>query len=276
MLKKTFTLLFTYLTLATHTHAGQSNFITYDWLAEKGEESAYTDHVPHWRRLFNTMQVRGFLECGCGFSTGYFLDNAQTVVSVEYATPGYGLQWHQYCVELFSDRSNWVPMIYNEEHRSNSFNNACAYQSAMQQDYALIDAAYLRELFQHYKGIIKKAQTENYDIDVAFVDPGICIRGDMVKLLLAHKIPVVTACGTALDKGTEEKKNIYGWNKVKTPDDYTKIYIPYGQGTTFWISNQLPLVIASMEEYRDGIIQLQDLGFGISMKDLKEMADERL
>ena len=46
--------------------------------------------------------------------------------------------------------------------------------------------------------------------------------------------------------GVNEEKNLYGWNKVETPPNYIKIYIPFGQGTTFWISDKLPNVIASM------------------------------
>jgi hypothetical protein len=273
-MKKTLLSLFSFLTLATFSYGSQTDYITYEWLTQVAVETNYTDHIPHWRRLFNTVKVRGFLECGCGFSTAYFMDHAEKVISIEYINPGFGDKWFQECLRIYSDRENWVPMLYNADLRSNSFNNACAYQCSTHLDYALIDAAYLRELYQHFKGVIKKAQAEKYDIDVAFVDPGCFVRGDMVKLLLAHKIPIVAAHDTASDYGTEEKANLYGWNKVHTPSDYTKIYIPYGQGTTFWVSEQLPEVIASLQGYRDSILQLLDLGMGISIHDLKNIADD--
>lgn len=274
MLKKTALLFFSCLSLASNANGSSSDFITYEWLTEKAIETSYTDHIPHWRRLFNTMKVRGFLECGCGFSSGYFMDNADKVISIEYINPGYGDKWYQESLTLFADRLNWIPMTYNADLRSNSFNNACAYQCSMHKDYALIDAAYLKELYQHFKTQIRNAQLNGYDIDVAFVDPGVYVRGDMVKLLLAHKVPVVAAHDTASDAGNEETENLYGWNKIVTPPNYVKIYIPFGQGTTFWISNQLPEVIASMQDYRDNIIGLQEMGFAVGYDDLTTLADE--
>lgn len=274
MFKKILILFLTSFILMAYSHGSPDDYITYEWLCDLGVKTGYTDHIPHWRRLFNTIKVRGFLECGCGFSTAYFLDNAEKVMSIEYINPGYGDKWYHDCLSLFAERTNWIPILYNADLRSNSFNNACAYQNAMHQDYAQIDATYLKELFQHFKTLIKTAQTEQYEIDVAFVDPGVYVRGDMVKLLLAHKIPIVVAHDTASDNGTEEKENLYGWNKVITPANYIKIYIPFRQGTTFWINDQLPHVIASMQAYRDNILQFMDLGFTISSQDLTEIADE--
>lgn len=276
MFKKTLTFfLFSLSVLNTPTYASSTDYMTYDWMVDLAADTGISDHVPHWRRLFNTMKVRGFLECGCGYSTAYFMDNAEKVVSVEYINPGYGDRHYREFRLMFADRTNWVPMLYNAELRSNSFNNACAYQCSMHQDYALIDASYVKELFQHYKEIIKKAEAENYPIDAAFVAPnGIFLRGDMVKLLLAHKIPIVAAHHTNCDAGSDENTNLYGWNKVVTPDNYDKIYIPFGQGTTFWISDQLPHVIDSLKKYRDTILHLKTLGFKVEVHNLKAIADD--
>ena len=277
MFKKTLGLFFSMLAMTTGVAAeSYTDHITYNWLAEKGAENGITDHVAHWRRLFNTMHVRGFLECGIGFSTKYFLDHTEKVVTVEFVTPGYGPSKYQQCYSLFYDIPNWIPMLYNEELRSNSFNNACAYQSSMHKDYSLLDPAYLRELFQYFNTIIKKARTGNYPIDVAFVHSGVYIRGDFVKLLMAHKIPIIAAHNTSTDNGPGEESNLYGWNKINAPSNYIKIYIPFGQGTTFWISDQLPDVIASMQAYRDSIIDLKDFGYGVSFDDIKNIADDIL
>lgn len=275
MFKKTLTSLLLSLSLLnTPASAIEADNITYEWLVDLGARTGYTDHIPHWRRLFNTMNVRGFLECGCGFSTAYFLDHAEKVVSIEYMNTGTNDQWYRDCLILFADRTNWIPMLYNAELRSNSFNNACAYQCHTHMDYALIDAAYLKELFQHFKAVIKKGAEENYPIDVAFVDPGVFLRGDMVKLLLALKVPIVAAHDTASDYGTDEETNLYGWNKVATPSDYVKIYIPCGQGTTFWISDKLTDVITSMQKYRDTLLYLKNLGFEVQAHNLKAIADD--
>lgn len=264
---------FCFALITSNAYGFQSDYITYDWLTNVGKTTSYTDHIPHWRRLFNTMKVRGFLECGCGYSTAYFLDNAEKVISIEYITPGYGDKWYQDCLLLFSDRSNWVPLTYNEDFRSNSFNNACAYQCSMHQDYALIDPTYLKELNKHLKTQIEISRSNGYDIDVAFVDCGVYLRGDLVKLLLSNKIPIVAAHDTVFDNGIREKKNLYGWNKIVTPPNYIKIYIPFGCGTTFWISDELPAVIVSMLKYRDGILQLIENGTGEDYEEVTRLAD---
>jgi len=261
------------LAITTGASGGSSEFITYEWLTDQSVIYGYTDHIPHWRRLFNTTKVRGFLDCGCGFSSAYFMDNADQVISVEYINPGYGDKWYQDCLIIFADRTNWIPMLYNADLRSNSFNNACAYQCSMHKDYALIDPTYLKELNQHFKLLIDNAKLGGYDIDVAFVDPGIYLRGDLVKLLLANKVPVVAAHDTASDYGIQETENLYGWNKVVTPPDYVKIRIPYGQHTTFWINKKFPIIIASMVAYRDAIIQLQESGVQVTPTELTILAD---
>lgn len=274
MLKKIYPLTLSLLMLSTALVEGKSDFVTYEWLVSQAENHSYTDHIPHWRRLFNTTKVRGFLECGCGFSTAYFLDNADIVISIEYINPGYGDKWYQDCLDLYSDRSNWKPVLYNGDLRSTSFNNACAYQCSMHKDYALIDSTYLKELNHHFKALIEEAKLGGYDIDVGFVDAGVYIRGDMVKLLLANKIPVVAAHDTGSDNGIGEPINLYGWNKVVTPPDYVKIRIPYGQNTTFWINKKFPDIIESMTNYRDMIVQASENGtktlFG---SEITELAD---
>ena len=56
------------LTLSSMAFSHESDFITYDWLIDCARKTSYTDHIPHFRRLFNKMKVRGLLECGCGYS----------------------------------------------------------------------------------------------------------------------------------------------------------------------------------------------------------------
>ncbi len=272
MFKKAITCLFFSLSQMTAVYSS-SDFITYEWLTDLADKTSYTDHIPHWRCLFNTMKIRGFLECGCGYSTAYFMDHADKVISIEYITPGYGDKWYQECLTLFADRSNWIPMTYNADFRSNSFSNACAYQCSTHQDYALIDPTYLKELDQHFKQLINTSKSYGYPVDVAFVDPGVYVRGDLVKMLLANKVPIVAAHDTISDNGTHEKQNLYGWNKVVTPPNYVKIYIPFGQGTTFWISDQLPAVIATMKAYRDAMISFQECAGDIDYDFLTQLAD---
>ena len=242
------------LSLTSTAIGGESDFITYEWLSDCARKSGYTDHIPHFRRLFNTIKVQGFLECGCGFSTKYFLDNCDKVISIEFLNPGNDDRWYQECLKLYKDCPNWVPLTYNADHKDVSFNNACAYANSAHKDYSLIDSSYMQRLDLYFKDLISRAHQEGKDIDVAFVDPGVYTRGEMVKVLLANKVPIVMAHDTACDKGPDANEGHYIWFVVKTPADYEKIYIPFGQGTTFWISKKLPEVIKSITDYRNMVL----------------------
>lgn len=267
-MKKIYKLRFFLLCLLSIAHGGESDFITYDWLIDCGKNTAYTDHIPHFRRLFNTMKVRGFLECGCGYSTKYFMDHCDKVISIEFMNPGTGDYWFKECLNLYKDCSNWVPLLYNADHKDQSFNNACAYACSEHRDYSLIDPSYLVRLDQFFKKQIEMARQGGKNIDVAFVDPGVYPRGDMVKLLLENKVPIVMAHDTIFDKGSDVSEGLYIWFVVKTPPDYEKIFIPFGNGTTFWISKNLPEVIDSITTYRNMILQ------GASFNNITALADQ--
>ena len=256
-----------FLVFASTLLGSESDFVTYDWLIDCAKKTGYTDHIPHFRRLFNTIPVRGLLECGCGYSTNYFLDHCQKVISIEFMTPGTGDLWFNECLRLYKDRSHWVPLAYNTDHSDVSFNNACAYACSHHRDYSLIDPSYLDSLHLYFKRQIDISRREGKNIDVAFVDPGVYTRGDMVRVLLECKVPVVMAHDTACDVGNGVDEGFYIWFAVKTPEDYKKIYIPFGQGTTFWIHKSLPQVIQSISAYRD------EIKAGTTYEQLKEIAD---
>ncbi len=216
--------------------------ITFDWLIELGNATGYTDHIPHFKRLFNTIKVRGFLECGCGYSTKFFMDHCEKVTSVEFLSPGVSDVWFKECLQLYKNCLNWNPIAYNENHADISFNDACTYQCLSHKDYALIDPRYLDSLRSFFKDQLDIARKENKDIDVAFVDPGVYVRGDMVKLLLELEVPIVMAHDTVTEFISTSDDDLYGWTKVKTPSTYEKIYIPFCKGTTFFGSaNNCPM-----------------------------------
>ncbi len=259
--------------LSSKGHAIEVNSITYDWLVDLAMYSEYTDHVPHFKRLFNTIKVRGMLECGCGYATKFFLDHCEKVVSIEFFNPGNDDLWFMECLKLYEDCLNWIPIAYNYDHANKSFNNACGYQCTAHQDYALIDARYMVSLKRLFKDHLLIALEEGKEIDVAFVDPGVYIRGDMVKVLLELEVPIVIAHDTSM-KGTTDD-DLYGWTKVKTPSNYEMIMIPSGKGTTFWINKQLPHVIASITAYRDAIVdRMREKGKAFTIYDVKDLGSD--
>jgi hypothetical protein len=261
------------ISAAHAAHAAHAaDFITYDWLVDLGYRTGYTDHIPHFRRLFNTIKVRGFLECGCGYSTKYFLDHCDKVVSIEFLNPGCDDGWFNQCLTLYKGCSNWLPLIYNGDRTDQSFNQACAFANSEHRFYGLIDSSYLFSLHSFFKDQIAFAEQQGTPIDVAFVDPGVYIRGDMVKLLLNLEVPIVVAHDTNNDAGSDVDEGLYNWHVVKTPPDYEKISIPYGQGATFWVHKKLPRVIISLKAYCARVLHAQEQGVILHEK-MKEFAD---
>jgi hypothetical protein len=174
------------------------------------------------------------------------------VISVEFVTHGYGPEWIQKCIELLGAHPNWIPIAYFTGYQGNpswaphphlgsdAVYRAASYQCATHRNYALIDPSYLLELDTFISNLVNSHQ-----VDIAFVDPGIYLRGDLVQRLF-HKVSVIVAhdCRRTLEL---LENDVYGYSRIYPPDDYEEILIPFGQGTTVWIirkENFLPLIDA--------------------------------
>ncbi len=217
--------------------------ITYEWLLEQGDRGGYTDHISHFHEIFNAYNVRTLLEFGLGFSTKYFLDCCYKVISVEFITDGYGPDWMNHCLNLYSDYTNWIPIAYLSYRKvddsrapykyfgSEHVYKACSYQTSFHKDYSLIDNFYLIELDAFITNLVKC-----HRIDCAFVDPGLYLRGDLVQLLF-HKVSVIVAHDTER-RALGLQGDVYGYSRIATPADYEEIHISHGQGTTIWIKKE--------------------------------------
>lgn len=280
MFKRLFNVIFAGLFLYTplaHSDTsfiGQDNdFMTYDWLISVGTQKYTMDYLPHFKFLFKNMKVRGMLEFGCGYSTKYFLDNASQVTSIEFITPGTSDANLNECKQLYKNVANWFPLAYIG---SDSFNNACGYQCAYHKDYSLIDPRYIHEMDEYFKEIVTLSYVNKCPIDIAFVNPGIYIRGDIVNVLLSQKIPVIVAHDTASDTNTNSNEGLYGWFKVTTPSDYEKIYLPFEGGTTIWITKHYTGLVKAILRYRDSIqrANLQDKNFLQRYQEVSKIAEK--
>jgi hypothetical protein len=175
-----------------------------------------------------------------GYSTKYFLDHCNKVISVEFVTPGCGPDWFKKTLTLYrDDYSNWIPIAFFTGHQtdvnwapykyfgSESVYKAASYQSATHKNYALIDDFYLKEMDAFISRL-----TQSHNIDVAFVDAGIYLRGDLVQLLFG-KVPVILAHDTNVRM--PGGNDVYGYSRVVTPEEYEEIFIEIGPGTTVWV-----------------------------------------
>ncbi len=192
--------------------------ITYDSLAG----SDFTDHVNIFRELLNIYPVTSFLEFGVGLGTKFFLDNCQHVTSIELVVKdrcSFVLPWYADCLDLFASYSNWSPSLHVFSNTVNRAN-----QLAIEHiDPAYENTQYLNEINQFLDNLFLEKKFQ-----IAFVDPGLHIRGDLVNALFG-RVDIIAAHDTNFNSP------VYGWYKVVTPPDYEKISYFNGSGTTLWI-----------------------------------------
>ena len=245
---------------------GEVNFIkkaddiTYDWLVKYGDETGNTDYVPHFKKIFKKFKVRTCLEFGVGYSTKYFLDSCNKVISVEFVTSGYGPVGIKKFLELYRGYSNWFPIVYFSGYQGDmtwapfkylgteSVHKANSYQSATNRNYARIDNFYIKEMDAF---IDRLAQVNT--IDISLVSGGFYLRGDLVQMLFG-KVPVIVAHHTCF-RSSSVKDDCYGYSRVTTPEDYEEIYIAAGQGTTVWIvkNEEFKELAEELRKYAKGV-----------------------
>ncbi len=228
--------------------------ITYDFLIQTGNETGQCDHIAHIKKIFETCKVKVLLEFGLGYSTKFFLDNCTKVISVEFVTAGLGPNWIKYCLDLYKGYSNWIPVAFFSNYSSDFawapykyFATPKLYEA---EKYFVAtgqfpeDDAYLTDL-KTFIGNLTKFNK----VDLALVDPGILHRGVLVQLLF-EKSPIILAhdCYSFL---SPETRDIYGYRKVATPENYETIFIPKGKGTLLWIkkTDQTAELIEVMKSY---------------------------
>jgi len=230
--------------------------ITYEWLVEQGKESGYSDHIPHFRKLFEMAKVRNFLEFGVGYSTHYFLERCEEVVSVEFVVEGAGPAFMQEMMRLYREKSHWIPYVFFSGYPdptnwapyqyvgSDAVSKAAFVQCATHKSFAWVDGSYLEELNDFITSLC-----EGYRIDLAFVDPGIYLRGDLVQLLF-DKVPMIAAHDSN-HRFFKDSHDAYGYSRIETPAHYEEIHIGRGQGTTFWIlkNESTANLIEEMKKY---------------------------
>lgn len=198
------------------------------------------DPTPHFTAIFKQLKPKAFLELGSHDFTSYFLDSCNKVITVEFVTSGNSANPIKEHLARFNEYSNWVPIVYfsnyNEDKSwapykylgSEHVHNACSYQCATIQNYAMISDFYITELSAFFGNIIKCHKPE-----VAFIDPrGMYLRGDMVQILF-NKVPVIMAA----DIGCRPKDimiDVYGYRRIVTPENYEEISLPE-QGVCVWV-----------------------------------------
>ncbi len=238
---KTKILIFVLCLFSLTAHSNPSDFLTDDYLINDD----YTDHIENFKRLMGPIHIHSFLEFGLGYGTKFFLDHCDEVTSLEFVLPDPSIEpcdrcarlyesdrWYNQCLQLFEEYANWHPLLCLS---SPFIQEADIISHQKSQDPALIDASYLLELKYLCDELFSKKTYE-----MAFVDPGIHMRGDLVNELFG-RVPIIVAHDTNC---ANEK---YGWSKIQTPCNYEKIHFSNGMGTTFWVSQEKKEVIRALK-----------------------------
>jgi hypothetical protein len=231
--------------------------ITLDWLCQGAVQNHDTQHVLVFKKLFETKKIKTLVEFGLGYSTKYFLESCNKVISVDIITHGYGPGIMQKFIRIYSDYSNWIPIAMFSGFRgwdydwapykhlaSEAVYKATSYQHAYHKSYAKLDDFYLVELTAFITNLLKFNKAE-----VAFIGHAIFLRGDLVKLLF-DKVPIIIAHNTN-KRNNKDVDDIYGLTQVVTPENYEEIFFPVTGGTTAWIQKkeQYTGLIETLKKY---------------------------
>ncbi len=210
-------------------------FLSFSFLSP----NAYTDHLPIFKKIIASYPINSFLEFGLGDATAFFLDNCGSVMSIEIITKKNEVAakaWFNRCLKRFKAYNNWNALLY---HCNKPINEAEAliYQV---KDPVIASLDYLAEIADLVNSIFVDQQ-----FDIAFVDPGIHLRGEIVNALFG-KVKIIVAHDT--NTQFPAHKVYYGWNKINFPDNYEKIEFKKGSGTTVWIDKELKNLIHALNK----------------------------
>jgi len=214
--------------------------ISYDWLSQSPDSDA-AEYIPYLKEVFDRCQVKALLQLGMGYSTKYFLENCKRVVSVDFVTQGCGPGHFKEFLSFYKNFSNWIAIAYFSSFQgdtswaffkylgSEHVFKASNYQSTQFKSYSGVDKTYLNEMSSFFGNLVK---LNNFE--VAFIDPLLFIRGDIVQILFG-KVPVIFAYD-AMSRISGTFRDVYGYGAVKTPNDYEEIHLRGLHGTVAWIS----------------------------------------
>ncbi|CRX39019.1 DUF273 domain-containing protein [Estrella lausannensis] len=222
-------------------------------LEERLSQDRYTDHIKVFKKIFDTKPIRGLLEFGLGNSTRYFLKNLAEVVSVEFITNALSPEWLNLCLDRYQADSNWHPFAFLSGCTKKTYSlanhanlklfqaspklydaNSLASHHCNRSKYPL-DPGFADDLNRCLKKILKQ-----HAIDVAFVDSGLILRGELVQSLF-NKVPIIAAHDfpeniAEVDPDTD----IYGYSFIPSHPKYQEFFIgpPFcQQGLKIWVKN---------------------------------------
>lgn len=193
----------------------------------------------YFSEIFKIGKIDSILEFGLGVGTKYLLDHCERLTSVELSKGDFNKSWYDRTKEELKEYQNWKCDYIDLPEDIKK-----ADEKAQRMLFPLDDLSYLKSL---------KKVTDPYlngrKYDIIFVDAGIHTRGDLVNLSF-NKAKIIAAHDTTR-MAERVIQNIYGYNIVKVPSNYTEIYYECTyMGTTLWIENIYDDLIIHMKNFK--------------------------
>jgi len=176
------------------------------------------DHSRDHEDIIKQYNINSVIEFGVGEGTNVFLENCTgKITSVELYTADYDLakllkistdEWVDYSINQFKNYNNWNAVKYQVQ--SDIINAEYDVTGKGDRGVARGNAPSNINYIVELSNLIDTLNVSEYDM--AFVDPGIHLRGDIVNLLF-NKVNIITAH----DFNTQ---NIYGYSRISAPNTY--------------------------------------------------------
>lgn len=177
--------------------------------------SPYTDWCKHIDNIPN-LNDKSIIELGLGLGTKLLLERFKEVYSFEVAKTN---EWYIKSIEDYKNYTNWKYQFF----LMNEFGLDLT-------DIELLNSGGISRNIEPMKKYFQALETFLPIIakmDVALVDQGFHFRGEAVNYFLEKQIPVVIA------HDTYNHDQIYGYDKIVIPENYTKETFG-GLGTTIF------------------------------------------
>jgi len=185
------------------------------------------DWVEYFDKIFKTVEIETILEFGLGLGTEFLCDHAKNVTSVELSVGDFNREWTTATEESLKEYKNWNLNYIEIPEELKKANN-----DAIENQYPLNDLSYLPVLKKLLNPFLSRKK-----YDIIFVDAGIHNRGDIVNLCFG-KAKIIAAHDS--DRTGRIIKDIYGYNIVEVPENYSEIHHNESyMGTTFWVDHTL-------------------------------------
>jgi len=191
------------------------NQITYTTFNRKNTIDHFQDH----QDIIKQYNINSVIEFGVGEGTNVFLENCiGKITSVELFTTNHTTaellkistdEWIDYSINQFEKYDNWNAVKYDVQ--SPILNAEYDVTGKGNKGITRGNNPSSKEYIKELSGLIDTLNVSEYDM--AFVDPGIHLRGDIVNLLF-NKVNIITAH----DFHTKE---IYGYSRITIPTNYS-------------------------------------------------------